>query len=150
MTSGTLTNSDEQKPVNTPRELEATITTALEITPYDCEALKRYLLSTQWIPYRTDEAAVADAVFRFRQFYDRRDRSHLYSFPNNPRLLRLIDVWGTEQIEDWESDYANRTPGDDYDLAIRRETTKYNAVRDLFMHMAVSEARRREKAVKAS
>jgi hypothetical protein len=92
MTSGTSTNTDGEqtpKPVKIEWEFEATIATALEISLYDLEALKRYLLST-WVPSSTDEAAITDAVFRFRVFYERRDRSHLYSFPNNKRLLRLF------------------------------------------------------------
>jgi hypothetical protein len=52
----------------------------------------------------------------------------------------------------WESEFEarERAPKDDYDLAIRRETSKYNSVRDLFMHMAISEASKRDKAVKPS
>jgi hypothetical protein len=137
------------KPVNTEWEFEATITTALEISPYDLEVLKRYLLSGKWIPSSTDEAAVTDAVFRLRQLSSH-NNYRLYAFPNNKRLSRLFKVWGTEDIEEWESECGRRAPKEDYDLEVQRETTKYTAVRDLFMHMAVSEASKRDKAVKPS
>jgi hypothetical protein len=79
MTSGTPTNGGggEQtaKPVNSEWEFEATITTALKISPFDLEVLKRHLLSTAWIPSSADEAAITDAVFRLRKLYKRRENS---------------------------------------------------------------------------
>jgi hypothetical protein len=47
MTSGPSTNGGEQNLVDTEREFEATIATALDISPYDLEALKRDLLSVK-------------------------------------------------------------------------------------------------------
>jgi hypothetical protein len=153
MTLGTPTNGGGEqtpKPGNSEWEFEAIITTALEISPFDLEVLKRHLLFAKWIPSSTDEAAISDAVFRLRKLYKRGDDSYKHSFPENRRLLRLFDVWATEDIEECELEYADRGPKDEYNLAVRRESTKYNAVRDLFMHLAVSEASKRDKAAKAS
>jgi hypothetical protein len=151
MTSATPTNAEEQKPVKTEREFEATIITALEISPYDLKALKHYLLLAKWIPVSTDEAAITDAVLKLRQFYEY-NHNHVWAFSDNVRLQRLFEARGTGWIEDWESDFGltGRAPKATYDLEVRRKTIKYNAVRDLFMHMAVSEASERDKAAKPS
>lgn len=134
------------------QDFEATMLAALEISSYDLEVLKRYLLSILWVPISTDEEAIADAVFRFRKSYKRAGCNYHNVFPENKRLVRLFEVWATVEIEEWETEFefAELSPRENHNLELQRETAKYNAIRTLFAHLADRESRKRGKAGKSS
>lgn len=152
MTTETPANNGEQHEMkaDTGQDFEATILEALEISSFDLEVLRRYLVSSRWVPASTDEEAAADAVFKFRKSYKPFSCSHHQAFPLNKRLARLFEVWGTEEIEDWEEKVgmSERSPREHYELEVQRETAKYNAMRTLFVHLADRESRKRAKAAK--
>lgn len=121
-------------------DFEAAILAALEISPYDLAVLERQLVSEKWVPDSTGEGAIKDAVFRFRKSY--KDRDYYQVFSGNRRLRTLFEVWNDEEVAEWETN-ADRSPRETFELELKRETAKYNAVRALIAHLA---ARKKSKS----
>ena len=129
-----------QQKTNTAKDFDATISATLEISSYDLAVLKRHLIAQKWVPSSTDEDTIEDAVFRFRRTY-RSNRAYQpdYDYENifrdNKRLIRLFEVWASEEIEDREADRLY-DPSDMNEREVQRETAKYDAVRALIAHLA--------------
>lgn len=130
---------NEQKS-ETGKDFDATISATLEISSYDLAALKRHLIAQKWVPASTDEDSIEDAVFRFRRTY-RSNRAYQpeYDYENifrdNKQLIRLFEVWASDEIEDREADRLY-DPSDMNEREVQRETAKYDAVRALIAHLA--------------
>ena len=129
-----------QQKSETTKDFDATIAATLEISSYDLAVLKRHLIAQKWIPASTDEDAIEDAVFRFRRTYrpDRAfqtDYDYKNIFKGNKRLMRLFEVWASDEIEDSEAE-RSFDPNEVNEREVHRETAKYDAVRDLIAHLA--------------
>jgi hypothetical protein len=122
------------------KSFDATISASLEISSYDLAVLKRQLIAHKWVPASTDEDAIEDAVLRFRRTY-RPNRAYQpdYDYENifrdNKRLMRLFEVWASEEIEESEAD-RSFDPNEVNEREVERETAKYEAVRALIAHLA--------------
>ena len=122
------------------KDFDATTSATLEISSYDLAVLKRHLIAQKWVPASTDQDAIEDAVFIFRRTfrYDythQTDYDYTKIFRGNKRLMRLFEVWASEEIEDSEAE-RSFDPNEVNEREVERETAKYNAVRALIAHLA--------------
>lgn len=134
----TINYANQTTTASTTKAFDQTLLTDLEISPYDLVVLKRYLKANDWIPATTNEDAIEDAVFRFRETFEKQSIRYKspQNFKGNPRLDTLFDIWCEEDISEWEFDCGNHSLKTWRDLELKRETTKYNAVCALFADLA--------------
>lgn len=139
MTAEAPVNTAEQRKETTIpwQEFEATLLESLEISSYDLAVLEHHLVAVKWVPSSTDEDAIKEAVFKFRQSYKSADYKHRSIFSDNERLVRLFECWSEEEVERDEIDFAESGHKAFYELVVKRETAKYNAVRALISHLTV-------------
>lgn len=132
-------NAEQRKETSIPwQDFEATLLEPLEISSYDLAVLEHHLVAAKWVPNSNEEAAIKDAVFRFRQSYKSADYKYRTIFPDNERLTRLFEIWPDQEVEESEMEGANEymNPLHKFNLVVKRETAKYNAVRSLTTHLA--------------
>jgi hypothetical protein len=116
---------------------EADILRALEISPYELVVLEKHLLSHGWIPNTTNEEAIKEAVFNFRESFLAANR---YQFPGPVNRLNFLFDAFLGHEEDFLIDMGVQEM---CDIVLNRETAKYNAVRSLIADIAVRESRKR-------
>ena len=148
MASSPQTAPDTSQPATSAsQQHEASLLRALEISPYELTYLERHLSKYGWIQKTTDEAAIKDAVFKFRESFFATD---CYKF--NDRVDRLNNLFDAFPGDDEEA----FSPTDDmyceeaFERRLNRETAKYNAVRSLIADLAMRESRKRENGGQAS
>lgn len=136
--------AEQRSRTNIPwKEFEATLLRSLEITSFDLAALEHHLVAAKWVPNSTDEDSIKSAAFRFRQSYESDEYDYETIFSDNDRLSRLFKAWTDEEMEECEMEYeySERGPKGPFQRTIERETAKYNAIRDLIMHLATRKSR---------
>ena len=131
--------SEQRKETSVPwQDFEATLLESLEISSWDLAVLEHHLVAAKWVPSSTEEEAVKEAVFRFRQSYESATVDYDSIFSRNKRLIRLFHIWNDKEVEESEPEdaYEYMYHGEKFQLIVKRETAKYNAVRSLIAHLA--------------
>jgi len=131
--------AEQRKETTIPwNDFEATLLESLDISSYDLAVLEHHLVAAKWVPSSSDEDAIKDAVFRFRQSYESDDYDYSKIFPGHERLASLFETFIDEDVAECQMEYSYRDlgPVGQFKLIVKRETAKYNAVRALIAHLA--------------
>jgi hypothetical protein len=119
------------------QQQEVDLLHTLEISLYELVVLEKHLLSHGWIPQTTNEEAIKEAVFNFRESFFTANRYKSHRRIN--RLNTLFDAFHGDE-EDFLIDMGVQEM---FDIVLSRETAKYNAVRSLIADVAGRESRKR-------
>jgi Fe-S cluster assembly iron-binding protein IscA len=135
-------NPSNMTPANTQDE-EAHIRNTLEINSFDLATLENYLISNAYIPASSDDDAIKKAMYRLYERY----LDEAPHFARNPRLADLFNPYpyGDVPVDDALGNTSTAREAHKH----KRESAKYDAVKDLIRIIATRKIQTAEHAEEA-